>query len=246
MDMAKTIKGVSISTVSDFLSRIGSTSIGERRLFRGQNTDKPLHPRIVRIAINKAMSLKDMKNNEQKMLSRFRQESALIIERIKEPTDLELLSISQHYGMPTRLLDWTANALAGLWFAVSTNPPNNKDNGVVWMMISPNEKTFDSTDDIFNLGETYFFQPTHLDRRISAQSAWFSIHRYKYRGEKKDWYLPLEKHEKYEKRLNKFIVPVESFDTLRQELRLLGISHASMYPDLWGLSSDIEAEFRIA
>lgn len=184
------------------------------------------------------MPLTEMKNIERKMLEQFRLESAPMLGATNRPTNLELLSIAQHHGMPTRLLDWTANALAGLWFAVSAYPPNDEDHGVVWVLDGPNEKTFNSNDDIFNLGKTYFFQPSHLDRRIPAQSAWLSIHR---PGSERR-FLPLEEHERYRDKLRQFVIPRELFDSLRQELRLLGVSHASLFPDLSGLSADIEVD----
>jgi len=144
--------------------------------------------------------------------------------------------------MPTRLLDWTANALAGLWFAVSTDPPEEDKHGAVWVLeVDPaNEKTPAPSDDIFELRRTYVFQPFHLDRRIVAQSGWFSVHRY---AQAKDRFLSLERHDRYSKSLKRFIVPRDRFDPLRRELRLLGVSQASMFPDLSGLGADIQAEF---
>jgi hypothetical protein len=146
-------------------------------LFRGQNADKPLLPRIARLAEKKGIPFADVTDIERKMLQRFRRESVPMLGTAGTITNWELLSIAQHQGMPTRLLDWTANALAGLWFAVSTDPPDKERHGVVWVLeVDPaNEKTPKAGDDIFDLHRTYVFQPFHLDRRIVAQSAWFSV-----------------------------------------------------------------------
>jgi hypothetical protein len=176
------------------------------------------------------------------MLQRFRRESVPALGTLRAESDWELLSVAQHQGMPTRLLDWTANALAGLWFAVSTDPPADEPHGIVWVLeVDPaNEKTPTAADDIFDLKRTYVFQPFHLDRRIVAQSGWFSVHRY---AQAKDRFLPLERHERYSTSLTRFVVPRGRFDPLRRELRLLGVSQASMFPDLSGLGADIQAEF---
>jgi len=231
-----------IRFVSEFVRRLRRTPTSRRRLFRGQNTDKPLLPRIVRLAEKRGIPFADVTDIERKMLLRFRRESLPMLGVIRPETDWELMSIAQHQGMPTRLLDWTANALAGLWFAVSNDPPDDESHGVVWALeVDPaNEKTPTRSDDIFDLKLTYVFQPFHLDRRIVAQSGWFSVHRY---AQRRNRFLPLEQHEKYAKALMRFVVPRERFDALRQELRLLGISQASMFPDLSGLGADIQAEF---
>ncbi len=231
-----------IRSVSDFVRRLRKAPSKRRRLFRGQNTDKTLLPRIARLAEEKGIPFAHVPDIERKMLQRFRRECVPLLGSIRAETDWELVSIAQHQGMPTRLLDWTANALAGLWFAVSADPPDMEPHGVVWVLEvdSANEKSPGSKDDIFNLKRTYLFQPFHLDPRIVAQSAWFSVHKY---IETKDKFLPLERNVRFREGLTRYVIPRGRFDALRHELRLLGISRASMFRDLSGLGTDIQAEF---
>jgi len=228
----------SINSVSDFVSLLRQSPTTDRRLFRGQPTDKPLLPRIVRLANERNISLNKLVHLEKKMLDRFRRESHQMLQDSRDLMNLQLLTLAQHYGMPTRLLDWTANALAGLWFAVASDLPKDDDHGVVWVINNPDVKEFSPEDNIFSLDRTYFFQPSHIDRRIAAQSAWLSIPR---PGTKRE-FLPLEDHKKFQNRLEKYIVPGNQFDLIRKELRYLGINHATLFPDLTGLSADIEVE----
>ena len=227
-----------IESVSDFISRIQHSPEIDRRLFRGQPTDKPLLPRIVRLANERNISLNKLVRLEKKMLDRFRRESHPMLQSSQEPMDLELLSLAQHFGMPTRLLDWTANALTGLWFAVASDLSEDEDHGVVWAINNPDVKEFSIEDNIFSLDKTYFFKPSHLDRRIAAQFAWLSIQR---PGSNRK-FLPLEDHEKFRDRLIKYIIPGEQFELIRKELRYLGVNHVTLFPDLSGLAADIEVE----
>jgi hypothetical protein len=68
-----------IRFVSDFVGRLRETSTGARRLFRGQATKKSLLPRIVRLAKEKGITPIQMDDIEQKMLERFRKESAQML-----------------------------------------------------------------------------------------------------------------------------------------------------------------------
>src|SRR5439155_20218439 len=60
---------------------------------------------------------------EQQLTQDFRAMSAGI--RRGDEGEAELYFLQQHYRMKTRLLDWTNNAIAGLYFTVSSHPDKN-------------------------------------------------------------------------------------------------------------------------
>jgi hypothetical protein len=211
-----------------------------RRLFRGQCVDRPLLPKIVRVAQSKGVPPSEITSLERKMLSRFKRESLPLLPGLKPQTDWEWLSVAQHQGMATRLLDWTANALAGLWFAVGADASDSEGDGVLWILdVHPGNETQPAEKDVFALKSTYVFQPLPLDRRIVAQTAWFSVHRYSVVA---DRFVPLDENARFATAFTKLVVPRGRFGALRQELRMMGITQASMFPDLGGLCADVQAE----
>lgn len=60
-------------------------------------------------------------NLERQLIVRFRQRSIPFLPRTLAD-DWDMLFFMQHYGVPTRLLDWTENPFMGLYFALMSSP----------------------------------------------------------------------------------------------------------------------------
>ena len=77
---------------------------------------------------------------ERRILQRFRERSVPYqpVAGMRE-TDWELLFLMQHFGVPTRLLDWTENPYIGLFFALTSAPFDyatnaGHDDACVWVL----------------------------------------------------------------------------------------------------------------
>ena len=71
---------------------------------------------------------------EKRLITRFRQRSLAYWPAGYPQSDWEHLFAMQHYGMPTRLLDWSENLLVAAYFAMGTAIDDNSCHPAVWCL----------------------------------------------------------------------------------------------------------------
>lgn len=223
----------------DFVQK--ECSRGETCLFRGQYDDWPLLPKIGRQEIMSEFHDKILPV-EQKIFNDFKRRSRPFLNEIERPhNDWDWLALAQHYGLATRLLDWTSNPLAAIWFAVNKPWSINSEIGVVWVL-SPGNDNFvknETEENLFKQKTTKVFQPTHISKRIMSQAGWFTVHACL--DSKK--FIPLNKNTRFIRRLIKLAIPFQYSFEIKKQLARCGINEVSLFQDLVGLCKDINMPF---
>lgn len=128
---------MTIETVQDFISELQPLSIKSKEgvFYRGQSDiEYNLEPSVFR---------KNSKNKEDKIYLKVLAECSNEFDT--NMTHIDIISKMQHYGVPTRLLDVTTNALVALYFACEGDENKQKDGCVqIFNPQKENIKQFDS------------------------------------------------------------------------------------------------------
>lgn len=73
--------------------------------------------------------------DERNLTHRFRVRAATRRPNAPEYNDCAgWLSLMQHYGLPTRLLDWSRSPLIAAYFAIADQSPNNSADAAIWVL----------------------------------------------------------------------------------------------------------------
>lgn len=157
---------------------------------------------------------------------------------------LECLAYAQHYGLATRLLDWTKNPMVALYFAVEACTCSDSADGVVYAYLK-NEQVDLTLTDISLQSQIAIYHPRTFDRRILAQAAAFTFHPEPELELKPEKVHPrLEVFSRHECNLIKFVIPNSLKFRILDDLSRIGVDRKCLFPDLHGLSASIDWETR--
>lgn len=186
--------------------------------------------------------------SESTLIKRFKQSAAMLIQNTPSQS-FDWLFLMQHYGVPTRLLDWSESPLVALYFSVEDESDHVGVDAALWSLrpseLNKNAGINNADEEFFipsfedielanysveNLGQNQRTQlrplatiATRNNTRIQAQHGVFTIHHHER--------TPIEgvgdsSH------VIKYVIPSNCKSALLKQLSLLGFTKFQLFPEL--------------
>jgi hypothetical protein len=200
-------------------------------IYRGEaKWEYELRPSIIR----KKDNIEALKEIEQKSINDFFNElkgqnfNHKIIQEEKPQYKFQnewlLLQQAQHYGLPTRLLDWTQREEVALYFAVE-NQENDDSDGQFWIFIKPDLMTetegsnncYLNKYSPFETDSIKFINPSREFEGIANQRMLNQFGNFLIQPTEK-LLIPLEQQDEFKNQIIKIKIPKESKKRIRKEL----------------------------
>ena len=188
-------------------------------------------------------------------------------------TEWERLFFMQHYRVPTRLLDWSGSPLVALHFALTSakilDSGEAANDVAVWLLdpVQWNDAAYVDTgftggilttrdswliryspSQVYTHANALFpvaLRGVHNSPRIVAQQGFFTVFGPKAEPMEKAFLAKKDGGAAYfpENCLIKFVIPKAAVENMKQEIFSMGISEATIYPDLEGLAAELKRIF---
>jgi len=241
------MKSFEVKNIEQFFKAVLSSTILFKKMFwwRGQaNLDWKVVPSLYH---------KGKHKDEFNMIHSFMNHALVRRSNVPNKDDLQgWLFLMQHFGLPTRLLDWSNSPLVALYFAIREELFSNK-NGVVWGLqpaalnadqveigsvltlnhhkVLPFFANAFSSSGQKDIKKILAISSQHIDTRQLLQASEFTIHGYE---------QPLNELSQADKFMVRIIIPVEAKPKLKESLRVLNITESQLFPDLDHLAIELE------
>lgn len=168
---------------------------------------------------------------EERLFRVFKREARLHI-TLADATDWDWLALGQHFGLPTRLLDWTTNPLVACFFAVSSLPQDT--DAVVYAHPLDDEHIVNTEQPPgpFEIEKVCFLMPTLVAPRIASQRGLFSVH--------PQPHIPWQPANMKE---DSFTIPNQDRQFFQRKLFQLGVDDAVIWSDLTGICLSLKWQY---